>query len=48
LQWDQPREKQVFGPDILLEAEENITMVRENLKRAQSRSGVMQTQEEES
>jgi hypothetical protein len=23
--------KQVFGPDILLEAEENIKMVRENL-----------------
>jgi hypothetical protein len=27
----------VFGPDILLEAEENIRMVRENLKLAQSR-----------
>jgi hypothetical protein len=37
LQWDQPREKQVFGPDILLEDEENIKMVRENLKMAQSR-----------
>jgi hypothetical protein len=37
LQWDQPREKQVFGPDILLEAEENIKMVWENLKIAQSR-----------
>jgi hypothetical protein len=37
LQWDQPGEKQVFGPDILLEAEENIKMVRENLKIAQSR-----------
>jgi hypothetical protein len=37
LQWDQPREKQVFRPDILLEAEENIKMVRENLKIAQSR-----------
>jgi hypothetical protein len=37
LQWDQPREKQVFGPDILLEAKENIKMVRENLKIAQSR-----------
>jgi hypothetical protein len=32
LQWDQPGEKQVFGPDILLEAEENIKMVQENLK----------------
>jgi hypothetical protein len=37
LQWDQPGEKQVFGPDILLEAGENIKMVRENLKSAQSR-----------
>jgi hypothetical protein len=37
LHWDQPREKQVFGPDILLEAEENIKMVQENLKIAQSR-----------
>jgi hypothetical protein len=27
----------VFGPDILLEAEENVKMVRENLKIAQSR-----------
>jgi hypothetical protein len=36
LHWDQPSERQVFGPDILLEAEENIRMVRENLKSAQS------------
>jgi hypothetical protein len=34
LQWDQPGEMQVFGLDILLEAEENIKMVRENLKAA--------------
>ena len=27
----------MFGPDILLEAEENIKMVQENLKIAQSR-----------
>jgi hypothetical protein len=27
----------VFGPDILLEAEKNIKMVREKLKIAQSR-----------
>jgi transposase InsO family protein len=27
LRWDQPAEWQVFGPDILLEAEENIRMV---------------------
>jgi transposase InsO family protein len=36
LHWDQPDERQVFGPDILLEAEENIRMIRENLKTAQS------------
>ena len=34
LHWDQPGERQVFSPDILLEAEENIRMVRENLKAA--------------
>jgi hypothetical protein len=32
LHWDQSGERQVFGPDILFEAEENIRMVRENLK----------------
>jgi hypothetical protein len=37
LHWDQPSERQVFGLEILLEAEENIRMVRENLKAAQSR-----------
>jgi transposase InsO family protein len=37
LHWDQLDERQVFDPEILLEAEENIRMVRENLKAAQSR-----------
>jgi hypothetical protein len=37
LHWDQPGERQMFSSDILLEAEENIRMVRENLKAAQSR-----------
>jgi hypothetical protein len=37
LHWDQPGEKQVFGLDIFPEAEENIKMVQENLKIAQSR-----------
>jgi hypothetical protein len=40
LHWDQPSERQVFGPDILLRAEENIKMVRENLKAAQSRQRI--------
>jgi hypothetical protein len=37
LHWDQRGERKVFGPDILLEAEENVRMVRENLKTMQSR-----------
>jgi hypothetical protein len=37
LLWDQPGERQVFGPDVLLEAEENTKIVRENLKIAQPR-----------
>jgi hypothetical protein len=37
LHWEQPGERLVFGPEILLEAEENIRMVQENLKAAQSR-----------
>jgi hypothetical protein len=37
LQWDQPGEKQVFRPDILLKAKENIKIVWEKLKIAQSR-----------
>jgi hypothetical protein len=37
LHWDQPDKRQVFGPDILLEAKENIRMVQENLKTTQSR-----------
>jgi hypothetical protein len=46
LHWDQPGERHVFGPDILLKAEENIRMVRENLKIAQSRQESYATQEE--
>jgi hypothetical protein len=37
LLWDQLGERQVFGPEVLLEAEENIKMVRENLKIVSSR-----------
>jgi hypothetical protein len=37
LHWDQPGERQVFGPDIFLKVEENIRIVRENLKAPQSR-----------
>jgi hypothetical protein len=37
LLWDQPRERNVFGLDVLLKAEEKIKMAQENLKIAQSR-----------
>ncbi|WVZ84901.1 hypothetical protein U9M48_031871 [Paspalum notatum var. saurae] len=35
--WNQTREKQVFGPDLIRDAERQIKMVRENLRVAQSR-----------
>jgi hypothetical protein len=35
--WNEPGENQIFGPDILQEAERQVQMVRENLKLAQSR-----------
>jgi hypothetical protein len=35
--WNEPEESQVFGPEILQEAERPVQVVRENLKLAQSR-----------
>jgi hypothetical protein len=35
--WNEPGENQIFGLDILREAERHVQMVRENLKLAQSR-----------
>jgi hypothetical protein len=35
--WNEPRENQVFGPEILREAERQVQVIRENLKLAQSR-----------
>jgi hypothetical protein len=35
--WSKTRERMVFGPDILQEAEKQVRMVRENLRVAQSR-----------
>ncbi|WVZ50491.1 hypothetical protein U9M48_001737 [Paspalum notatum var. saurae] len=35
--WNQTGEKQVFGPDLIRDAEQQIKMVRENLRVAQSR-----------
>jgi transposase InsO family protein len=35
--WNETRERKVFGPDILQEAEKQVRMVRENLRVTQSR-----------
>jgi hypothetical protein len=35
--WNEPRENQVFGLEILLEAEKQVHIIRENLQLAQSR-----------
>jgi hypothetical protein len=35
--WSQTRESQVFGPEVLMDAEKQIQMVHESLKVAQSR-----------
>ncbi|WVZ50706.1 hypothetical protein U9M48_001938 [Paspalum notatum var. saurae] len=37
LHWDQPREKQLFGPEIIEDAEHQVRMIRENLRIAQTR-----------
>jgi hypothetical protein len=35
--WDQTRERKFFGPEIIQEAEEQVRMIRENLRVAQTR-----------
>ena len=35
--WNQMGETQVFGPDVLRDAEEQVRMIRDNLRVAQSR-----------
>jgi hypothetical protein len=37
LYWDQTGERQFFGPEIIQEAEEQVQLIRENLRTAQSR-----------
>jgi hypothetical protein len=37
LYWDQTGERQFFGPAIIQEAEEQVCMIRENLRIAQTR-----------
>jgi hypothetical protein len=37
LYWDQTRERQFFGPKLIQEAEEQVRIIRENLRVAQTR-----------
>jgi hypothetical protein len=37
LYWDQTGERQLFGPEIIQETEEQVDQIRENLRTAQSR-----------
>ncbi|WVZ53895.1 hypothetical protein U9M48_004782 [Paspalum notatum var. saurae] len=37
LHWDQPGEKQLFGPEIIEDAKRQVRMIRENLRTAQTR-----------
>jgi hypothetical protein len=37
LYWDQTRERQSFGPELIQEAEEQVRIIRENLRIAQTR-----------
>jgi hypothetical protein len=37
LYWDQTGESLFFGPELIQEAEEQVRMIRENLRTAQSR-----------
>ena len=37
LNWSEARERTIFGPDMVQEAEEQVRLIQENLKIAQSR-----------
>jgi hypothetical protein len=37
LNWSQAGEREVFGPDLVLEAEEKVRVIKKNLEAAQAR-----------
>jgi hypothetical protein len=37
LNWSQPGDREIFGPDLLLEAERKVKIIRKNLEAAQAR-----------
>jgi hypothetical protein len=36
LNWSQAREREIFGPDLVLEAEEKVRVIKKNLEAAQA------------
>ena len=36
LSWSQTCERKIFGPDLVIEAEEKVKVIQENLRAAQS------------
>jgi hypothetical protein len=37
LNWSQPGEREIFGPDLVTEAERKVKLIRKNLEAAQAR-----------
>ena len=37
MSWSQTGERKIFGPDLVIEAENKVKVIQENLKAAQSR-----------
>jgi hypothetical protein len=37
LNWSQPGEREIFGPDLVIEAERKVKLIRKNLEAAQAR-----------
>jgi hypothetical protein len=40
LNWSQPREREIFGPDLVTEAESKVKLIRKSLEAAQARQKI--------
>jgi hypothetical protein len=45
LNWSQAGEREIFGPDLVLEAEEKVRVITKNLEVAQARKRAIMTKE---
>jgi ribosomal protein L16/L10AE len=43
LNWSQAGEREIFGPDLVLEAEEKVRVIKKNLEAAQARQKAIMT-----